>query len=539
MLVALLGCVLLGEPFLRAAGPTYDEPVHLAAGWTDLVDGRYRLNALDHPPLAEMWAALPVLALRPAGFFGHPDWAGARVYHYADSFLYRNRVPWDRLLRTARRWNLLTLTLLLAAALAAWSARLEGPPAALGAGAALALCAPWISNAALVTTDGLSAALFFAAASLLAPPAVRSAGRWAWAGAAAGAALAAKFNMILLPPLLACAWLAEPRAKGEARREVPRAVLAAAVALAVLVLAYRVAQAPLWWSGLTATLERLSQGRPAYLAGRHGTQGWWWYFPLALLVKTPLTLLALAAGGAWLALRRPRGQAAWLLLPPAGYLLASLTSKTQIGYRHVLPLYPFLCLWAGLSAAWLWRRGLAGRVALSALLAFQAWSVARVSPDLLTYFNEAAGGPAGGRRLLADSNLDWGQGLPALGAELARRGDPVVALSYFGTGDPAAHGVRFVPVGMSGVIARESAERLPERGPFYLAVSATNRAAVYFKQKDAFSWLDARTPVASAGGTIDLFDLTEDADGRARLAAWLEGEGRAGDARVLRLYSGR
>jgi hypothetical protein len=533
---AALACVALAEPMIRAYGPTYDEPVHLAAGWTDLVDGRYRLNALDHPPLAEMWAALPLLAVRPAVFYSHPDWLSARVYHYADLFLYRNRVPWDRLLGAARRWNALTLSLLLAAALAAWAGRLDGEPAAWGAASALALCVPWISNAALVTTDGLSAALFFAGAALLAPPVERGRARWALAGAAAGAALAAKFNMILLPPLLACAWLAEARPEQRFARERGRILLAALCAVAALALAYRVARVPLWWTGLTATLERLSQGRPAYLAGRHGSEGWWWYFPAAILVKTPLSLLALAAGGAWRSLRRPRAEAAWLLLPAAGYLAAALTSKTQIGYRHVLPLYPFFCLWAGLASARLWRSGVSGRAALAALLAFQAWSVLRVSPNLLTYFNEAAGGPLGGRRWLADSNLDWGQDLPALGAELARRGNPVVALSYFGTGDPAAHGVRFVPVGMSGVIDRAGADRLPEGGPFYLAVSATNRAGVYFREKDAFSWLDAREPVARPGGTIDLFDLTADREGRERLAAWLEGAGRPGDARVLRLH---
>ena len=41
---------------------TYDEPVHLAAGYAALVYGDHRLDAC-HPPFVRMWAALPLLAM--------------------------------------------------------------------------------------------------------------------------------------------------------------------------------------------------------------------------------------------------------------------------------------------------------------------------------------------------------------------------------------------------------------------------------------------------------------------------------------------
>ena len=40
----------------------------------------------------------------------------------------------------------------------------------------------------------------------------------------------------------------------------------------------------------------------------------------------------------------------------------------------------------------------------------KALAVAAVHPFELTYFNVLAGGPLGGRHILSDSNLDWGQG---------------------------------------------------------------------------------------------------------------------------------
>lgn len=533
--VCLAAAVFLGDGQIRSTSATFDEPVHLAAGYTDLVDGRYRLNSLDHPPLAEMWAALPLLALRPNVFPSHPAWAAGAVYAYGDLFLNQNRVGHERLLGAARTWSLVTLTALLLLLAAAWARRLGGDAAGLGAAFSVAFCVPWVSNAALVTTDALSAALFFAAFAVMSPS-PRTRARWLAGGACAGLALAAKFNMILLPPLMLFALLGE--AKTEKRAfDARSSALAAAAALAALLAVYRIGSVFLWWDGLSATLGRLAQGRPSYLMGRWGDRGWWWYFPLAMLVKTPIPLLLLGAGGAVLAARRRASEAVWLLLPPLGYLLASLTSKTQIGYRHVLPVYPFLCVWAGLALAKL-RESKAGLAAAAALCAWLAASVLRVHPHHLAYFNEAAGGPARGGAWLADSNLDWGQDLKGLSAELAARGGPTVFLSYFGSDDPAAWGIRYVPVGMYGITARPGEpDGAFKGGPVLFALSETNRAAVYFSRKDVFAWLSERTPVARPGWSVALYDLTGDRDGRERLAALLEGAGRPGDAKAVRLHS--
>src|SRR5262249_34537864 len=60
----------------------------------------------------------------------------------------------------------------------------------------------------------------------------------------------------------------------------------------------------------------------------------------------------------------------------------------------------------------------------------------------LTYFNTLAGGRIGGRRVLADSNLDWGQGLRAL-AQLQRERPELRALTlyYFGDTEPRHYGL--------------------------------------------------------------------------------------------------
>ncbi|MFI5347346.1 MAG: glycosyltransferase family 39 protein [Elusimicrobiota bacterium] len=530
---AVLTASFLGLGLVRDSSPTYDEPVHLAAGYMDLVHGRYRLNAMDHPPLGEMWAALPLLFLHPDRFQSHPAWIDAAVYHYGDLFLYHNRVPSAALLGAARAWTLFTLTLLVAAALIPWARRLEGEPAAWGAAAALGFCVPWLSNAALITTDAPSAALFFAACALLAT-APRTRASWLLAGAAAGGALAAKFNMILLPPLAGFALIAEARADKSRRPRPSDVALAAAAAALVLAAAYRFVFVELYFRGLTATLSRLSEGRPSYLLGEHSTAGWWWYFPAAVLVKTPLPLLLLGGFGAFAALRRRRAEAAWILIPPVGYFLAALTSKTQIGYRHILPVYPFLCLWAGLGAAALWRRGAAGRAALAAAGLWLGTSVAANQPRPLAYFNEIVRGR--GDAWLADSNVDWGQDLPALARELAARGNPPVVLSYFGSGDPEAYGIHYVPLLTVANVERTGNAALSPGGPLFLAISETNRVGTYYQDHALFDWLRTRVPVAVPGGTISLYDLTADAEGRARIAALLAALYRPGEARAAGLH---
>lgn len=137
-----------GVSFIRSAAATYDEPVHLASGYSYWLPGRYRLNVSDHPPLAEMWAALPLLAMRPGFNRAHPDWIRMRRYPFADAFLYQNRIPPGMMLNAARLFSFLTLFAALGAMLFAWGMRLGGPGAAVGAVGAAALTPVLFSNLA-------------------------------------------------------------------------------------------------------------------------------------------------------------------------------------------------------------------------------------------------------------------------------------------------------------------------------------------------------------------------------------------------------
>ncbi|MBI4387267.1 MAG: hypothetical protein HY551_07780 [Elusimicrobia bacterium] len=546
----------LGVRFIRSEAATYDEAVHLASGYSYWAAGTFRLNSQDHPPLAKLLAAAPLLQMRPDLYLHHPHWLEGRQFHYADMFLYRNRVGAERMLNAARLVLFLVWTALLGAGVLICSRRAAGDVGMAAAAVLYAFCPAFLSNAPLVTTDMAAATWFFLSVWLLAgalsevwDSGERSSGaaqggvarfgrRWVPVGVCVGLGYASKFNMIVLVPILAATaaldWVLRPIPKPR----VPwKWILAAsAVAAGTLAAVYKFDQLPRYWEGLSATLWHTQQGRSAFFMGRHSTQGFLLYFPVALFIKTPLPVWILAAAGLvfwWRGRRGVPGHFLWWSVPPSLYFAAALLAKTQIGYRHVLPVVPFILLWSAYGAARLWNFR-SGRFAAAALGAWLVGSVLRVHPHYLAYFNETVGGPSQGYRYLADSNLDWGQGLKSLAREVGIMGGPPVYLSYFGSADPSAYGLKYVPVGFVANVERNGDAVDPSAsGRVLFAVSATNLQAVYYADKSIFDWLKERRPVRVIDHSIFLYDLTQDAQGCRHLIRLLELSGRPDAARAL------
>ena len=195
-----------------------------------------------------------------------------------------------------------------------------------------------------------------------------------------------------------------------------------------------------------------ARGFSKYLRGQlrgPDEDGWWYYYLYGLAVKTPLGTLVILALSALLMLRREcrRDKLAELtLLLPVAAVIIPLSIKTGLNghVRYVLPVLPLLHIFAGRAAVW--AAGDRWRVAFitATVLAGTTLSVVRAHPHYLTYFNEFAGGPRGGIRHLADSNLDWGQGLIPLRDWLDDNAPgETVQLAYFGTLDPANLGIDY------------------------------------------------------------------------------------------------
>jgi hypothetical protein len=194
--------------------------------------------------------------------------------------------------------------------------------------------------------------------------------------------------------------------------------------------------------GLAWTLENTS-GRAAYLCGRIAQHGWWWYFPLAFAIKTPIATMALLAAG-MVAILKKRGRSrdpvllAGFVAFVVFYWAYAIRSNFNIGERHLLPAYPMLYVFAGASATWLSTR--IGRWLVPPALLWLVGANCWIYPQYLCYFNELVGGPRNGQYYLADSNIDWGQDLLRLTDYSHRHPGETIKLSYFGSAVPAAYG---------------------------------------------------------------------------------------------------
>ncbi|MFA6030445.1 MAG: glycosyltransferase family 39 protein [Elusimicrobiota bacterium] len=268
-----------------------------------------------------------------------------------------------------------------------------------------------------------------------------------------------------------------------------------------------------------AYADRSAGARGAFLLGRRSERGWWYYFPAAFLFKTPLLAMLAAAAGLLLLARRPA--LTFLLGPILVYMAAAMSSHLNIGLRHILPVYPFLHVAAGaLAEPWSrWRPALRrptaaaalALVALSSSVVFAPpWRPAVVAPHFLSYFNELAGGPRRGWKVLVDSNLDWGQDLGGLGRWLEARGvtEPI-GLCYFGMADPRWHRIAHVNLPCGYPFEEQKGfDRAPRPG--YLAVSATHLQGVYLSPELRAEWArflkDARL-VDVVGGSIFVYRL--------------------------------
>ena len=465
---------------------TFDEPGSLAAGYAALASRDYR-PAIEHPPLTRLWAALPLHSLPGVSFdakavdTARPEAVAFQgPFEIGHRFLYKDNAG-DVLLYRARLMTVL-LGVVLGLLLFCWVGEWFGFRAAVVALGLYTIEPNIAAHSSLVTTDlGVSCFMFGAVYFLWRISRQLTVSNIAGLTVCLVLAMLSKFSAAILGPvilvlLVMIAWrrgtLSAARVAGIV------ALLAVATWLGVWAaygFRYAPSATPDWLFALhdhpavrqavptIAALvgwidghhllpnafsegflhgQGLVQGRPSFLAGSYSNFGWWYYFPVAFLLKTPLALLALFFMGVVSIVRRRRllsldGEA-FVIVPIALFLGVAMTSTLNIGLRHILPIYPFVIVVAVLAVdALLNGRSRNGQKICAALLVAGVLEFASVYPNNLAFFNRAVGGQSNGFRYLADSNLDWGQDLKPLKAWMDRNRVTHINLAYFGVADPA------------------------------------------------------------------------------------------------------
>lgn len=269
-----------------------------------------------------------------------------------------------------------------------------------------------------------------------------------------------------------------------------------------------------WNWGLLANESGRVQ-RPAFLAGRILPEGSLFYFPVALLFKEPIAVLAsvfaaLVLSARWLHRREiAAARHSWLLLclalPPSVYAVFAAASRLNIGVRHIFPLYPFIFVATGAIAARAIRvYGQPARRATVALVALLAVETLAAWPNYIAFFNAASGGPRGGVSLLGGSNLDWGQDLKLLADWQAENPGDRLYLVYNGSADPSGYGITYVNA--FGGYAY-GPPRAPLDEPGVLAISATYLQGIDLARElePMIRELRESEPIEVLGGSIYLY----------------------------------
>lgn len=562
--IHLLAFLALAAPGLCRESCTFDEGMHLVAGYAGLTRGDFRLSP-DNPPLGRMLSALPLTV--------------QSVQLPSDSSLWRDPAPWDLgflfLYQSGNSANAMLLSgrlpvvlwsLLLLAMVYGEARRMAGPRGGALALAVATFSPTLLAHGHLCTTDVLSTALIFAAVVCFRRFLQEGRVRWAAAaGLISGAALATKFSALCLAPVFGILAASDAAARFASRRSPssgavrPKVLPQACGALLLGALAYgsiwaaygfrfqasgdpnfsfnwaavadpagvldRLADAALhrrllpesFLYGFKLMQSNTAHGHPTYALGMHATAGWKWYLPLSFLAKTPVSSLILMGWGVWSgvdACRRRRSDGgksdASALIVPVVYGVLAVGKNMTIGLRHLLPMLPFLAVQtAAVDPAGGPRKPL-GKWA-PALLAIAILETIGGAPHFVGYFNAASRAIARPHDLFVDSNLDWGQDLAGLKRYMDREGIPEIKLSYFGPASPRHLGLRHEVLPGFNLYTRFEGEwktcRSFEPGDV-VAVSASN--LVGFLQEDRNYYLRRfgdRTPDACIGGSILVYRM--------------------------------
>jgi 4-amino-4-deoxy-L-arabinose transferase-like glycosyltransferase len=539
---------------------TFDEPIHLATGYLALAHQDYRLEG-THPPFIRMWAALPLLFIRDVQIDASiidrtepVEWmSGSNSFNFSTKFLYIDNDA-DRLLNAAR-FMIVIWGVVLGVLVWCWAYEWLDAGPALWALVFYTLSPNLLANTSLVTTDGGITCFMFGTVYFL----WRTTRRVTWANLAGltvffALGVVSKFSALAFGPLVVVLLIvAVVRRSAVTWKTAVGIVALLAVVSYVAVWAvygfrYTPGPSPSWQlhvehlplartvptlASTTAWIDRhhllpnsFTQGflvfaqsmvppNWTFLAGDYSTDGWWYYFPAAFLIKTPVAFIALIAIGSVVCVRRPREPRptaeTFIAVSVAIYLALAISNTFQVGVRHILPLYPFFVLVAAAATTML-TRNLSGRFTLAGLLAVWFVMLASTYPHTLTFFNLFVGGPANGYKYLADSNVDWGQGLKLLKQWMEREGVPRVGLAYFGTADPAYHGIDYslLPAAtpgydFPGTMRPWAAPALPG----YVAVSATVLTGVYLdpEWRLFYEGLRQMEPIERLGNSIFVYRL--------------------------------
>ena len=526
LLLTLFALLTIGS---RHNAFTVDEPAHIAVGYSLLARGAgafWLIPQYGNPPLLDELEALLFYLTRPKIPLEQlSGWPSSFMPLIRALNLYLLPIEQAELLT---RLPTMLLTVLLGAVVFRWGKDLWGLGAGLIGLVALTFDPTLLAHGRLATTDvgtvTLGTAALYATWRWMRRPA------WRWAlvmGVLLGLTMLAKASgvvWILAAGLMVVGAITQRRRDGRAAHYLAQAVVAGGSSLLMIWAGYGFSwgsvqgfpfplPAPAHWSGLLSqALGGLSASeRWVFALGEQKQGNWWWYFPLAFLIKNPLPMLIGWGIGLVVLLRQPPS---WLRILAMGtfpilYAALAISRGINIGYRHMLAVHPFLYLIIG-GGLWQWSQRLYNHRwrwwLLGVLATWCAVSVLQSFPYEIAYFNELGGGARNGYRYLADSNVDWGQGSKALREYLVAHPGPTPNVAYHFTGvQPDLYGIEMKALPPQPDAPPLTAPFHPLPGRYVIGVDALQRG--WPADPDMYAWFRQVEPTARLASSFFVYDL--------------------------------
>lgn len=522
--ITVIGLVWLHFCFgwisLRYQAPTADEFSYISTAYLYVKTGDFRLDR-THPPLLRLLMGLPLQSANVSlPSLQQEKWSTPESamlgYVIGWEMLLGGQNDWRQLV-TLARLPILFLSCGLALLLYFWASELYGKAGASVVLFLYALSPNMLAHASLATMD-LGISFFFVAClysafhynKTLKPHTL------VMTGLLLGLALTAKVTaLLLIAPIASALWLSKE--DGLIRHDASivtnwalKCLLVLSCAMCSMMLVHGYPLKPFYfgetlsnvWIKSTQTGGEPLPGMPHtnyafYLLGDYSTSGWFYYYPIALLVKTPLSvLLLLLITLIWSRMRWLKTADALIVGTIIILLLASMFNRVNIGIRHILPLYPLLFLYIGRVALIPSKR--LRCVVVPLLLSWHLAASVWISPHYLAYFNEAAGGPQSGHTILDDSNIDWGQDLAALKEVQEQYPNEPFYIATNWMFHPAAFGVH-------AELLQENQIPIPPKGIVAVGKHWAIRHRIHQRSPYYFDWFEKYQPIDEVGYSILLY----------------------------------
>lgn len=526
MLLILAAQLLLSEQFVSM---TWDEPQHIAAGYSKLVTHDFRMNT-EHPPLLHFLEGLPLIFLKPRLPLEHESWNKKNMIEFTRQFFFvANNNP--KQLLFAARIPVILLTVLLGLLVFLWTKDLFGKKSGLIALFLYAFEPTILAHGILATTDlGFAFFTFLALYCywrfFIQPTKINL----LFAGVTFGLVQLSKYTAVFLIPayiiiifvtcrkkkdlyfqggsllfiffisaiLVNIAYLGHGTAKtiftsilNDPFIDTTRFNLETLFeneSLTYFVAKYIPQPLPYYYlKGLGFVVnEGKNSGGKNLILGTWDEKGAWYYYFAAFVVKTTIALLFLTIIACSLSRSRRTEHWQFILIPFFVILIALSTANKQIGIRYVLALFPLLIVFIAGKITPVTNNKIF-RYFIFTLFFAHAFSSLTAFPNYISYYNEFIGGTNGWKYFI-DSNTDWGQDFDKLKHHV--RCNPDTHISYFGTQDLAFYGLE-----------QNKLEPPCKKGIWAISVSHTG-------QKE-FIWLKKSMHFGQLGNSILLYNVTK------------------------------